>query len=266
VVWWSTGAQIAQLFLAIAVLLLGYGAVGVLVVLVVCAVGGAVGASFEARRLSIVSSAPPFTIESIVVLALTIGLAWLTNADVVLVRAHAPEEIAGAFAAAAVLVKTTLIIPATLSLYLLPRFVSRRGDASMLKFGVNVVLAITFASGLAMLALVTVAGDLIVRILFGASYASTDQYLSLFALTWIPWALAQAILIRITASASRLGVIILAIAAAAQYIGAMMVLPDVARMMIVNGSVGLFAFLAMYLLHVIAGRRLAAAAIASAER
>jgi O-antigen/teichoic acid export membrane protein len=136
----------------------------------------------------------------------------------------------------------------------------------MLKFGVNVVLAITFASGLAMLALVTVAGDLIVRILFGASYASTDQYLSLFALTWIPWALAQAILIRITASASRLGVIILAIAAAAQYIGAMVVLPDVARMMIVNGSVGLFAFLAMYLLHVIAGRRLAAAAIASAER
>ncbi|MFF1878068.1 lipopolysaccharide biosynthesis protein [Leifsonia sp. NPDC058230] len=256
VVWWSTGAQLAQLVLAVLVLLAGFGAIGVLVVLVVCAIGGAVGASFEARKIAVQSATRPFTLQSTIVLALTIGLAWLTNADVVLVRAHAPEAVAGAFAAAAVLIKTTLIIPATLSLYLLPRFVNRRGDASMMRLGVNVVLGVTLASGLLMLAVVSIAGDLIVHILFGAGYSASVQYLPLFALTWIPWALAQAILIRITASASLVGVGVLVIAIVAQYVGALIVLPDVMAMMILNGCVGLFAFGAMYVVHLLTGRKL----------
>ncbi|TFC11897.1 hypothetical protein [Cryobacterium sp. MDB2-33-2] len=248
VIWWSTGAQIAQLLLSIAVLLCGFGALGILSVLLVTAVIGAVGSSIQARRSSVRLSGRPFTVESSVVLLLTITFAWLTNMDVVLVRAGSPENIAGAYAAAAVLIKTTLIVPATLSLYLLPRFVSRKKDASMTKYGVNVTLAITFLSGVAMFIIVSLAGGLIVPV-FGPGYQSSLQLLPWLALAWLPWAMAQGLLIRLTASSSKLALVALVVVAIAQWIGSTALLPDVLAMIALNGILGFAALVVLFLVH-----------------
>jgi O-antigen/teichoic acid export membrane protein len=249
VVWWSTGAQVAQLALACLVLVLGFGFIGVLLALLLCAVVGAAGASMQARRFGIPPVSRPFTMNSTAVLVLTLAFAWLTNADVVLVRGGAPEQIAGAYAAAAVLIKTSLIIPATLSLYLLPRFVQRRGDASMTQLGVNVILVATFATGALMLIAVLLFGSFIVGLLFGSSYDASIGLLPWFALTWIPWAMAQGVLIRVTAIASRLGLVLMLVAAVAQWLAASILLPDVVGMMIANGCVGLVVFVSLYLIH-----------------
>lgn len=255
VVWWSTGAQLAQAALALLVILLGGGASLVLVVLLLTAVVGAVGASLQGRRTGAPVAVRPFTMETTVVLLLTIGFAWLTNADVVFVRGGAAPELAGAYAAAAVLIKTTLVIPTTFSLYLLPRFVKNRTDAAMTNLGVNVILGATLACGVLMAVVVAFFGEPIVRILYGQSYADTAPLLVGFALAWIPWALAQGILVRITAAASKLGLIAIVVAAGAQWVLAATTLPDITAWLVANGLVGTFVFLCLYGTHWLLIRR-----------
>jgi O-antigen/teichoic acid export membrane protein len=254
VVWWSTGAQVVQLLLSLAALSLGFGALGILVVLLVTAVLGTVGSTFQARHHPVLSAGKPFSINSSVVLLITIALAWLTNADVILVRAGAPGDVAGSYAAAAVLVKTILIVPATLSLYLLPRFVNRRRDSSMTRLGVNVTLVITCLSGLAMFAVVSVLGGVIVPILFGSGYEFSVGVLPWLALAWLPWAMAQGILIRLTASSSKIGLTVLLIAVLIQWAGSKAVLPDVMAMIALNGGLGLVVFASLFAIHLISAR------------
>ena len=255
VVWWSTGAQVAQALLALVAVLLHAESSAILAILVVTAVVGAIGASLQARREAVPLGGRPFTINSTVVLLLTIGFAWLTNADVVFVRAGTPQEVAGAYAAAAVLIKTTLIVPATFSLYLLPRFVRSRGNAALTNLGVTVILGITALTGVAMFLIVLVAGDWIVGLLFGSHYALTGQIVVGFSIAWIPWALAQGILVRITAAASRVGVAVFAVAALAQWAAASLTLPDIDAWLVANGLVGLFVFVSLYAIHWVLLRR-----------
>ncbi|TFC19198.1 hypothetical protein E3O19_03425 [Cryobacterium algoritolerans] len=254
VVWWSTGAQIMQLLLSLVALALGFGAIGILAVLLATALLGTAGSTYQARHHSLRSHKKPFSVDSSVVLLLTIALAWLTNVDVILVRAGASGEVAGAYAAAAVLVKTILIVPATLSLYLLPRFVTRRKDSSMTKFGVNVTLAITGASGLAMFLIVWLFGGVIVPVLFGAGYEVSIQVLPWLALAWLPWAMVGGILIRLTASSSKFGLSILLCAALIQWVGAVALLPDVMAMIAMNGCLGLFVFIGLFAIHLVSAR------------
>ena len=249
VVWWSTGAQVAQAVLALAAVLLGADTTAILLILVVTALAGAVGAGWQARRETLPLRGRAFTASSTVVLLLTIGFAWLTNADVVLVRAMAPADEAGAYAAAAVLIKTTLIVPATFSLYLLPRFVRSRGNAALTNLGVTVILAITLLTGLVMFALVSIAGPWIVGLLFGSHYAQTAQIVVGFSIAWIPWALAQGILVRITAAASKAALAVFALAAVAQWIVAQLALPNLTLWLVGNGAVGLFVFVSLYVIH-----------------
>lgn len=249
VVWWSTGAQVAQLGFTIVALALGLGAIGVLVGLLLTAVLGTVGASYQSRNIITARTTRPFSRRSLVVLLITLSFAWLTSIDVVLVQLGTSDAVAGAFAAAAVLIKTTLIIPATLSLYLLPKFVGRKNDASMTRLGVNVTLAITFVSGLLMFGLVTVAGERIVAILFGAAYDASAELLPLMALMWIPWAMAQGLLIRLTASSSRGGLLILVAAIGVQWVGSTLLLPDLPAMIILNGAVGFLALAGLFAIH-----------------
>lgn len=254
VVWWSTSAQVFQLLLAAGALALGYGATGILVVYFVTVVLGAVGSTYQARRLLIPRIRKPFSVNSSVVLLLTITFAWLTNADVILVRAGTSELVAGSFAAAAVLVKTTLILPATLSLYLLPKFVNRRNDARMTNLGVNATLGITFLSGIAMFVLVAVAGELLVSILFGSEYHLSVTYLPGMALMWLPWAMSLALLMRITAVASKSGLVVLVLVAAAQWVGASALLPDVFAMMFFNGLLGTGTLVGLFVIHVVTAK------------
>ncbi len=87
VVWWTTGSQLLQLALTVVAVLMGSGALGVLLVVLITAVVGALGSSIQLRRSGIVGRASAFSAQSITVLLLTVTFAWMTNADVVLVRA-----------------------------------------------------------------------------------------------------------------------------------------------------------------------------------
>lgn len=248
VVWWSTGAQVAQVVFTVAALLLGLQSLGILVVVLITAIVSALGSGYQSRKLPR-PAGRPFSIDTSVVLLLTIVFAWLTNIDVVLVRAGAPESAAGAYAAAAVLVKTTLIIPATLSLYLLPRFVSRRRDTALTRLGVNVTLLITFLTGLIMFAVILFASELIVAIVFGPGYQTSIDILPWFALAWLPWAMSQGMLIRHTAASSKVGLGVLVVAALAQWVSASLFLPDIFAMIAANGCIGLAVFGCLYLAH-----------------
>jgi O-antigen/teichoic acid export membrane protein len=249
VVWWSTGAQVAQAVLALAAILLGGGSIAILVILVLTALTGAIGAGSMARRRALAVGRSPFTMQSTVVLLLTVGFAWLTNADVVLVRGDAPDAVAGAYAAAAVLIKTTLIIPSTFSLYLLPRFVRSKGNAALTNLGVTVILAVTLLTGLVMFAAVSLLGPWIVGLLFGSHYAQTAQIVVAFSVAWLPWALAQGVLVRITAIASRTALAVFLLGAVAQWLVASATLPDVDAWLIGNGLIGLAIFLSLYGIH-----------------
>lgn len=255
VVWWSTGAQLAQLILALIALALGYDAIGILVVFLITVLLGTIGSTYHARRFSVTTERKPFSANSTVVLLLTITFAWLTNVDVILVRTGASELVAGSFAAAAVLVKTTLILPATLSLYLLPRFVSSRRNHVLTKLGVNLTLAVTLAGGFVIFLALVFAGELIVRILFGPGYELTVGYLPALALMWLPWAMTQAVLVRITSFASKAGLAVLLTAAVIQWVGSSALLPDVTAMVILNGSLGVAVLLSLYGIHLYAAHK-----------
>lgn len=255
VIWWTSGMQVAQLVLAVIAMLLGFGVIGILAAYLACVIAATVGSTLQARRVEIDQRVRPFTADSLVVIFLTIAFAWLTNADVVFVRADAPEATSGAYAAAAVVIKSTLILPATLSLFLLPRFVRQRDDRAGLRAGVNLTLAVTAVAGIAMFALVALFGAPLVQLLFGDDYGMTTSLLPAFALMWIPWAMSQAILARITAAASRLGLALLLLGAAGQWIIAMLTLPDIDAMMLGNGILGAVILAGMFAIHLRTGPR-----------
>ena len=255
VVWWSTGAQVAQLVLAIVALSLGFGAVGILAMFLGTIVFASFSSSYQTRRLALSPATIPFSVNSITVVLLTIAFAWLTNVDVILVRSGTTEVMAGSYAAAAVLVKTTLILPATLSLYLLPRFVTNRNNSRVTRLGVNLSLGITLAGGLLIAGLLWVAGAVIVALLFGEGYEVTIGLLPLLALAWVPWAMVQAILVRITSIGSKAGLGVLLLAIAVQWVGVTLLLPNIYAMIIFNGSVGVAVLLLLFAIHLVLARK-----------
>lgn len=254
VVWWSTMAQVAQLLLALVVLWLGWGATGVLLVYLLTILVVTWGSWRMTRGAAIISRRRPFSATTSVVLLLSIGFAWLTSIDVILVRSGAAEDAAGAYSAGAVLVKMTLILPSTLSLYLLPRFVSSKGNPALSRLGVNLTVGLTAVAGLVIAGVLWMGSSFITALVFGDKYGQTAELLPAMALSWIPWAMTQAILVRITAVASRWGLAVLVTAAAVQWIGAKTVLPNLDAMIALNGAVGLASFALLFFIHLRASR------------
>lgn len=247
VVYWTTGSQILQLALTVAVVMLGFGATGVLVAVLSTVVLGTLGSSLHARNFASPSDRRAFDRDTTVVLLLTIAFAVATNLDVIMVRALASTDQAGAYAAAAVLVKTTLIIPATLSLYLLPRFVAHSGDRSRSRQGTLLTVGVTVVGGvLVALALALIAAP-VVTILFGDAYASTIAILPLLAFSFVPWATAQAVLIRTTAVASRFGLVVVIVAVVGQLILGLLVLPVIEQYILANAILGTITALLLLL-------------------
>ncbi|MBA4246748.1 MAG: hypothetical protein C0444_00420 [Microbacterium sp.] len=247
VVYWTTGSQVLQLALTVAVVMLGFGVTGVLIAVLATVILGTFGSSMQARRLSTPTSRRAFDRDTTVVLLLTIAFAVVTNVDVILVRALASTTEAGAYAAAAVLVKTTLIIPATLSLYLLPRFVVHSDDRARSRRGLTLTLLVTLGGGiLVALALALIAGP-IIELLFGGEYSLAISYLPLLAISFVPWAVAQAVLIRTTAVASRFGLVVVIVVAVAQGIAGVALLPTVEHYIIANGLLGSAAAIVLLL-------------------
>lgn len=254
VVWWTTGSQLLQLALTAVAVVLGFGALGVLIVVLITAVAGMLGSTSQLGRLGVMGRTGAFTAQSVVVLCLTVLFAWTTNADVVLVRAGASADDSGAYAAGAVLVKTMLIVPSILSLYLLPRFVHASGDPLRTRRGLNLTLAFTFATGLLIFVGVWVLGGPIITLLYGPDYSPTIALLPWMSLMCLPWSMTQAVLISLTAGASRLGLAMAALAALLQLGAFMIALPDLHLAITLNGLVGLTTLAAFYAAHLFRSR------------
>ncbi|WP_242471930.1 lipopolysaccharide biosynthesis protein [Blastococcus sp. TML/C7B] len=246
---YSTASQVLRLLLAVAALAAGLGAVSVVVAVLVAIVAVAVLAGWQTRDL-LITGHSAFSRKSTVLMLLTLSFAWLTNIDVVLVRIHSVDDASGAFAAAAVLAKMGLLVPTVLSLYLLPRFVFRGADAGAVRFGVNIVLATVLASGLALAGVVALIGDTLVAILFGAGsgYAPAAALLPWMTVAYLPWALAQGLLISHTARASSRAVVALFVAGVLQWVAASMLLPDLRAMIVAIGIIGALTAGALFVL------------------
>lgn len=246
---YSTASQVLRLLLAVAVLAAGLGAVSVLFCVLVAIVAAAVAAGWQTRKLHVRSTARAFSRKTTVLILLTLSFAWLTNIEVVLVRANTVEDVSGAFAAGAVLAKMILLVPTVLSLYLLPRFVFRGSDRGAVRYGVNIVLATVLASGLGLAALVALFGDTLVALLFGPGYDLAAEILPWMAIAYLPWALAQGLLISLTASASRSALAVLVAAAVVQWIAASVLLPDIEAMIAGIGIIGVLTTATLFVLH-----------------
>lgn len=253
---WSTVGQIMRVAFAGAAIAAGLGAVTVLVAVLLSICVVTAGAMWQTTRLTVHSAQVPFNSNSVVLLLLTISFAWITNIDVILVRGGTTELVSGSFAAAAVLTKMMLLIPTTLSLYLLPRFVSRQGDHKTVRFGINVVLLTVLGGGLAMLLAVSIFGDLIVGLLFGDGFGMAASYLPWLTLAYLPWAMAQGLLIRLTATGSRWALATLLLAATGEWVAAAFLLPNVEALIAAIGIIG-FATLALFFIrHLLTSRNI----------
>ncbi|RYV51362.1 hypothetical protein [Pengzhenrongella frigida] len=245
---WSTSSQILRVVLAASALAAGLGAVSVLLAVLIAITAAAVAAGWQVRGSHLRTATTAFSSHSIVLIMLTLSFAWLTNIDVMLVRMGTSESHAGMFAAAAVLGKMILIVPTTLSLYLLPRFVNRQGDRGAMKFGVNVILLTVLGSGLVAVLGMTLLRGFLISLFFGAGYTEAADLLPWLALAYLPWALAQGLLIRLTAAVSRLALAVLIGAAVIQWVAVRMVLPDLGATIVVVGVLGVLVVLSMLVL------------------
>jgi O-antigen/teichoic acid export membrane protein len=236
--WWSSISLIARLALVLVALVFGLGIGGVLVAVFLGTALAVVGAGVPARRARHVSFRV-FSSTGVTVLLVSLAFAWLVNADVIILRAASSGTVAGHFASAAILVKAAFILPSTLSVYLLPRFVRNRGNDQLVRVGERVTLAVTAISG-ALLALVFwLFGDLVARLVFGPAFAETGALLLPLWLAYIPWLTAQSVLIRLTAHAFRPAVVVLGVAAVAQAVGLVLAAPNVTAMIWVQGVIGI---------------------------
>jgi O-antigen/teichoic acid export membrane protein len=247
---YSTASQLLRLLLATAALAAGLGAVSIVLAVLVAIVLPAALATWQTRGLQVAGTAA-FSRKSTVLMLITLSFAWLTNIDVVLVRINTVDDVSGAFAAAAVLAKMGLLVPTVLSLYLLPRFVFRGADAGAVRFGVNIVLLTVLVSGLVLAGVVAVFGDLLVSILFGSGsgYGPAAALLPWMTVAYLPWAVAQGLLISHTARASSRAVVVLLVAGVLQWVAATVLLPDLRAMIVSIGVIGALAATALFVLH-----------------
>lgn len=253
-VWTSTAVQVARVILLLGAMAIGLGLAGVIGAVVASTLVVLIGALIAARHTHR-PAGRVLGLSGLSIVVLTTTFAWLTNSDVLYVRAGTPDDVAGAFASAAVLVKVGMLIPSTLSLYLLPRFARNRQNARLRKVGSYAVLAISFATSLAMIVFFGIFGQGLVVLLFGDEYSSAAAILVPLAVAYLPWVAAQGLLISLTSSASRAGAIVLVLAAAAQFIVFPLALPDLAALTWAIGTIGGFVLVTFFVIDVVGSRR-----------
>lgn len=244
-VWWSTASLVGRVLFVLAAMVAGWGLGGVVGGVTAATAAAVLGAWFTARHIL----RPPrgiFSVSGLTVVVLTVSFAWLTSADVFLLRSTATATVAGTYASAAVLVKAAFLLPSTLSLYLLPRFVRNIDQPGLTRAGVIATLGLSAAGGLAMIALFALAGAPIMNLLYGSAYDDGAALLVPVAIAYLPWIMAQGMLIRITAIASKSAAVLLVLSVAVQWVVFSFVLPDVIAMLTAFGVLGaavLIAFL-----------------------
>ncbi|MFJ2368624.1 lipopolysaccharide biosynthesis protein [Microbacterium sp. NPDC087665] len=254
-VWWSTFSQIARVLFAVLAIAIGTGLGGIIGAVLAALVVAVVGGVWTARRVPRPLNGV-FSSAGITIVILTVAFAWLTSSDVIFLRAGAPEDLAGIYAAAIVLVKTGFLIPSTLSLYLLPRFVKHRDNPNISRVGVLATLGLSLATSVAMLVVFLLLGDWIIALIYKPAYAAAAALLVPTTLAYLPWIAAQGMMIKMTSSASRGAAGILLLAAVAQWITFTITIPDVTAMLTAYGVIGAVVLIAFFAIDVRNARRL----------
>lgn len=252
---WSTTSLVVRVVLIIPAVLLGFGVAGAVGAVVLATAAAAACAAWSARRAPGPTTSV-FTRDGLTVIVLSIAVAWLTSADVVFLRILAPVDVAGSYAAVAVLVKASFILPSTLSLYLLPRFARNRDNAALTRAGVRGAVAAAAVSALLVVVVFAVAGGPIVTLLYGESYSGAASLMLPVAVAYVPWIILQGLMIPLTAAASRAAALVAVCAVLAQTVLFLIVLPSVAAMLVSLAAIGFGTLIA---LAVISRRRPSAA-------
>ncbi|HEX5994712.1 MAG TPA: oligosaccharide flippase family protein [Jiangellales bacterium] len=236
-VWWTTNSLLIRVALVLLCVALGLGVGAVLAAVLISMAAAVVGAGLPARRLPRPRSTV-FSTNGQVVLGLSLLAAWLVNSDIIVVRATAENVIAGNFASAAVLVKAAFTLPAALSIYLLPRFVRTRDNARLQWLGQWVTIAVTAAAAVVLCLVFWLFGGEIAPLILGSDYTGSVEFLLPLALAYVPWIVAQGVMIRLIAHASRSALAVLGIGAAAQVVGFVVVAPDITGILWVQAVIG----------------------------
>ncbi|SDI50545.1 Membrane protein involved in the export of O-antigen and teichoic acid [Actinokineospora alba] len=128
-----------------------------------------------------------------------LALVLLVNLDLVLARHTLPEDVAGAYAVGAVLTKIAYWLPYAIAIVVLPKLASDEGRRRVipLALGLCAVLNVIVVGGSALF------GELGVRLIGGAKYASSVVPLWEFALVGSLLSLVQILLFSRIASADR---------------------------------------------------------------
>lgn len=239
---WSTLAQITRVVFAVIVIGVGTGLGGMVGAVVAASVTTVIGAVWSAKAVRRPEQGA-FSNAGMTIIVLSVAFAWLTNSDTIFLRAEAPPHLAGTYASAVILVKTGFLLPTTLSLYLLPRFVRNRDDANLSRLGVLFTLALTVATGIAMTGAFALVGDWLIVFLYGVNYSQAADFLVPASLAYLPWIAAQGMLIRMTSMASRAAALMLIGAVVAQWITFTLTLPDIPLMLISYASIGVAVLL-----------------------
>lgn len=248
--WTSTG-QAFRLLLIVIVISMSLGAISMLVAVLASTLVITIGSGIQAARTHLKPIGVVFSTDTIVVLLLVITFSWLTNIEVVLVRGGSPELESGSFAAAAVLTKTIFIVPGMMSVYLLPRFVTSRHDREQTNRGLIVSMGIIFIGGIAAFLGLLILATPITLLLFGQGYDLTISYLPWLALAYLPWAMSQALLIRLTAISSKASLLVLVMASTIEWLVAIAVLPNIFGMIWLIGTLGIVVLCALTAIHLL---------------
>lgn len=245
-VWWTTVAQLARVALILVAILVGAGLGGIIGAVIGSIAVSLAGAEWAARRVRRPATGA-FSRTGVTIIVLTVTFAWLTSSDVFFLRMGAPEDVVGGYAAVTVLVRAGFLIPSTLSLYLLPRFVRNRDNPRLSRVGVLVTLGLSLATSGGMILVFALFGDALIELLYGSAYSGSASLLVPAALAYAPWIAAQGLLIKMTSSASRAGMLTLLVATVAQWVTFTVVIPDVPAMLVAYGLIGA-AVLAVFLI------------------
>jgi O-antigen/teichoic acid export membrane protein len=243
-VWWSTGAAGIRLILGVIAILLVLGLAGFIGTVIASLVIISIWLALYLRNVPRRPQHAPFNRATIAVLLSTILFAWLTNVDVVFVRALVQPEESGNYAVLASLVKTGFIIPGTLSLYFLPRLVGKTKSSSTLK----IPMLITVTGILILTLVLWLLGPQLISLLFGSQYQVSSLLVVIMCFSAAPWVISQTLLIRTNALATLIAPMLLAASTAIQWPVMTLSLPNIENMLILNGLIGLGLALSLWTL------------------
>lgn len=185
-----------KLIFGVALVYLGFGVNGALLALVIGSFLALLQALLPLRFLKgskEVKGSISFFSTSITVLLATIGLAFLPNVDMLLVKHYLSENEAGLYAAAALLGKIVLFTTGPIAMVMFPKATvmhnKNHNGVELLQKSLLYIGSIS----LLIIAVFTITPDFIVGILFGSKYAGINDLIIYFAVALAFLSLASAV-------------------------------------------------------------------------